>query len=137
MMWNTNHNTILLLQGMLVILLSACGPKEEKEEVPPPDFEVYEESRFASILFDLTLAESVFRLNMADNAAMENRGAVFQQILANHQTDSLAFNQNWNYYGGEPERMADVYDQVGRLTEMEKNKWISQQDSELNKNRDE
>jgi hypothetical protein len=133
-MRNLNHYITLLLQGMFIILLWACFPKEEKEEVLPPDFEVYDESHFASILFDLTLAESVFRLNMADQTATENRGAVFQLILANHRTDSLTFNQNWNYYGGEPDRMADVYEQVGKLAEIEKKKWISEQVPEPNKN---
>lgn len=132
-----SRKTLLFLSVAFLIQGWACSPKEEKEEVPPPDFEVYEESRFASILFDLTLAESVFRLNMADEAATENRGDVFQQILANHKTDSLTFNQNWNYYGGEPERMAEVYDQVGKLTQIEKKKWMSEQGPEQNKNRDE
>ena len=132
-----SRKTLLFLSVAFLIQGWACSPKEEKEEVPPPDFEVYDESRFASILFDLTLAESVFRLNMADQSATENRGAVFQQILANHQSDSLTFNQNWNYYGGEPERMAEVYDQVGKLTQIEKKKWMSVQGPEQNKNRDE
>ncbi len=136
-MRNLNRYSHFFILGSFFILIWACSPKEEKEEVPPPDFEVYDETRFASILFDLTLAESVFRLNMADQAATENRGEVFQQILANHQTDSLTFNQNWNYYGGVPERMAEVYDQVGKLTEQEKKKWMSEQTPELIKNRDE
>ncbi len=105
-------------------VISGCGFSEEKEAAQAPDFEVYNEERFSAILYDLTLAEAVFRLNMANPEALEKKGDVLNQILANHQTDSLTFNQNWNYYGGEPERMAEVYDAVTRRVDEEKKKWL-------------
>lgn len=86
------------------------SPEKEKEkQKKTADFEVYDREKMADILFDLTLVESAYRLNMADADAMNKRDPVFRAILARHQTDTLTFDQNWLYYGGEPEDMAKVY----------------------------
>jgi len=106
----------------IVALLFACTSpeKEKRKEKQSADFDVYDEGRFADILYDLTMVEAAYRLNMADAGAVTNRNVVYQKILQRHDTDTLTFNQNWNYYGGEPEDMITVYKMVTERIDKER-----------------
>ena len=103
----------LVFGSVIAVVLAAAGcisPEKEKEkQKKTADFEVYDREKMADILFDLTMVESAYRLNMADGDAVSKRDPVYRAILARHQTDTLTFDQNWIYYGGEPEDMAKVY----------------------------
>lgn len=103
-------------------LLLGCISKEDekKKEREAADFDVYGKQEFADILYDLTMVEAVYRLNMADSGAAEKRDTVYQNILSRHQTDSVTFDGNWRYYGGEPEDMQEVYDLVMERIEKER-----------------
>lgn len=98
----------------LPLWLVGCISKEneKKKEREAADFDVYGKEEFADILYDLTLVEATYRLNMADSGAVAKREAVYQSVLARHETDSVTFDGNWRYYGGEPEDMQKVYDLV-------------------------
>lgn len=96
----------------LVLLAVGCSSSGTDKKRSVGSGDIYDEARFADILYDLTLAESVYRLNLADSGAVRKREDVYTAILARHRTDSLVFDHNWNYYGGEPELMEKVYTRV-------------------------
>lgn len=98
--------------GILLLLGCISKEKEKKKEREAADFDVYDKEQFADILYDLTLVEATYRLNLADSGAVVKRDAIYQNILNRHQTDSITFDGNWRYYGGEPEDMQEVYDMV-------------------------
>ena len=105
-----------------IVLLGGCISKEEvkKKEREAADVDVYSKDEFADILYELTLVEAVYRLNMADSGAIDKRDAVYQNILSRHQTNSVTFDGNWRYYSGEPEDMQEVYDLVMERIEKER-----------------
>ena len=88
-----------------------CTPKG-KDKKNTVDFEIYDHQEFADILFDLTLVEAAYRINMADVEAGTKRKEIYQNVLLAHQTDSTSFNENWDYYGLRPDEMQEVYDLV-------------------------
>lgn len=97
-----------------LFLLGCNSPKKEKDKAPQVAFssEIYDEERFADIIFDLTLVEAAYRLNMTDEDAAKKRNDIFKSVLLAHETDSTVFEENWTYYGYRPERMQEVYDMV-------------------------
>lgn len=105
-----------------VALLWGCisEEKEKQKEREAADFEVYDKQQFADILYELTMVEAAYRLNMADSGAVVQRDAIYGNILKRHQTDSLTFDGNWRYYGGEPEDMQKVYDLVMQKIDAER-----------------
>lgn len=105
----------------MATLFACTSPEKEKQkEKQSVDFDVYDETQMADILYDLTMVEAAYRLNMADAGAVANRNLVYQKILERHQTDTLTFNQNWTYYGGEPEDMITVYKKVTERIDKER-----------------
>lgn len=99
----------------LSLVLFACGaPKKDQEKEPPVVItsEIYDEEKFAEILFDLTMVEAAYRLNMANEESVKKKNEVYREVLLAHATDSTVFDENWTYYGYRPERMQEVYDLV-------------------------
>lgn len=94
--------------ALLVTLFAGCV----KRHKDTPDFEVYDEEQFADILFDLTLVEAAYRINRASPDAQLKKHLIYKAVLVNHNTDSLTFDLNWNYYSGETEKMVSVYERV-------------------------
>ena len=93
-----------------ILGLSALGCKQTgKGEKATVDFEVYDQDEFADILFDLTMVEAAYRINMTDAEAGAKRKEIYQNVLLAHKTDSTTFNENWTYYGLRPEDMQEVY----------------------------
>lgn len=95
-------------------LLFGCINKEKKDKEEQLVFssEIYDKEKFADIIFDLTLVESVYRLNMANEESVISRNEIYKDVLKNHETDSTIFDENWTYYGYRPDEMQEVYELV-------------------------
>jgi len=100
----------IFIIGMALLTTFFAGCVNRKEDIP--DFEVYDEEQFADILFDLTLVEAAYRINRASPDAQLKKNLIYKAVLVNHNTDSLTFDLNWNYYSAETEKMVNVYERV-------------------------
>lgn len=116
---NTRFTGFAVLAILSVFFISSCQT-DKNEELP--DFSLYSEEEFADILFDLTMVESAYRLNMTTADANLKRDKIHQSILAIHKTDTLTFDQNWNYFSAEPDKMINVYEMVIQKIDDERQK---------------
>jgi len=106
---------------IVVLGFSLLGCKQtDKGEKGTADFEVYDQQQFADILFDLTMVEAAYRINMTDVEAGAERKEIYQNVLLAHKTDSTVFNENWTYYGLRPKEMQEVYDLVLKRIDSER-----------------
>lgn len=92
----------------------ACNPSPKEKDKTPKTVvsEIYDQELFADILFDLTMVEAAYRLNMTDEEAIRERNVIYQNVLKAYGTDSTTFDENWTYYGYRPEEMQEVYNLV-------------------------
>jgi hypothetical protein len=114
-----DYRIIYLFIAVLGLFALGCN-KTGKGEKAAVDFEVYDQDKFADILFDLTMVEAAYRINMADVEAGTKRKEIYQNILLAHKTDSTVFNENWTYYGLRPQKMQEVYELVIKKIDSER-----------------
>jgi len=95
----------------IALLFAACSNEVAKTEKPKP---FIDEEKMAEVLIDLHLAEatlSPMMPNAYDSAALFTIKNM-KGVLEKHQIVDSVFRKNFDYYITQPEKLAEIYDQV-------------------------
>lgn len=103
---------------LLLALLTGCYAEA------PSTKGVIERERFTEVLVGMTLLEA--RMSQSMLLAPANAppmGSYYNELFAEHGTDSAAFKHSFDHYAERPEEMKAIYDEVVERLRRMKDEW--------------
>jgi hypothetical protein len=88
----------------VIFLLFSCQSKQQPN--------VLSMDKMSDIITDIQLADASYKLDLLPEVYKNHPEKYYLEILAHHQTDSIAYNRSMQYYAENPILLKRIYQKV-------------------------